>query len=134
MKCFLYMLWKECMSQKFYQHICKEKNFCYLNGENVLQPKVTKIINEYLNEDTENYNEMRNNLSQFKNIFQCVYWDIFLEIYSSTERQGFNLKSSFHIMFQTYKDKKKWECSVKTPEFTKKYVMRYPSTSKSPYK
>ena len=100
----------------------------------MLQQKVTEIINKYLNEDTENYNEMRNNLSQCKNIFQCVYWDIFLEIYSSTERQGFNLKSSFHVMFETYKDKKKWECLVKTPKVTKKYIMRYPSMSKSPYK
>ena len=81
MKCFLYMLWKECMLQKFYQHICKEKNFCYLNRENVLQPKVTKIINEYLNEDTENYNEMRNNLSQYK----YVYSNIFPEIYCPME-------------------------------------------------
>ena len=82
----LYMLWKECMPLKFYQHICKEKNFLYLNRKNVLQPKVTKIINEYLNEDTENYNEIRNNLSQYKNIFQYVYSNIFSEIYCSMER------------------------------------------------
>ena len=31
----IYMLWKECMSQRFYQHICKEKNFLHLNGKNV---------------------------------------------------------------------------------------------------
>ena len=23
----IYMLWKECMPQKFYRHVCKEKNF-----------------------------------------------------------------------------------------------------------
>ena len=28
----IYMLWKECMPIKFYRHICKEKNFLYLNG------------------------------------------------------------------------------------------------------
>ena len=65
----LYMLWKECISLKFYQHICKEKYFLYLSGKNVLQPKVTEIINKYLNENAENYNEMRNNLSQYRNIF-----------------------------------------------------------------
>ena len=37
----IYMLWKERMSQRFYQHICKEKNFLYLNRKNVLQPKVS---------------------------------------------------------------------------------------------
>ena len=62
------------------------KNFLYLNGKNVLQPKVFKIINEYLGDDTNNHNEMRNNLSEYKNIFQYVYSNIFPEIYCSTER------------------------------------------------
>ena len=65
----MYMLWKECMPVKFYRHICNEKNFLYLNGKNVLQPKVSEIINEYLDKDTNNYNQMRNNLSQYKNIY-----------------------------------------------------------------
>ena len=75
------MLWKECKLQKLYQHICKENNFLYLNGKNVLLPKVSEEINEYLNEDTETYNEMKNNLSQYKNIFQYVYLNIFPQIY-----------------------------------------------------
>ena len=29
----IYMLWKDCMPQRFYKHICKEKNFLYLNGK-----------------------------------------------------------------------------------------------------
>ena len=66
----LYMLWKESMPQKFYQHICKEKNFLYFNGKNVLQPKVSEIITEFLKEGEENYVALRNNLSQYKNIFQ----------------------------------------------------------------
>ena len=129
----LYMLWKECMPLKFHQHICKEKNFLYLNRKNVLQPKVTKIINEYLNEGTENYNEIRNNLSQYKNIFQYVYSNISSEIYCSMERWGFDFKSSFHINFKTYiRTKKNWECSVKNPKVTREYVMKYWSTCKNP--
>ena len=31
----IYMLWKECMPEKFYKHICKENNFLYLNRKNV---------------------------------------------------------------------------------------------------
>ena len=68
----IYMLWKECMTQKFYKHICKEKNFLYLNDENVLQPKVFKIITDFLKEGDENYIKWRNNLSQYKTIFQSV--------------------------------------------------------------
>ena len=107
------------------------KKFLYLNRKNVLQPKVTEIINEYLNEDTGNYNEMKNNLSQCKNIFDCVYSNIFPEIYFSMERRRFHLKSSFQTMFKTCKDKIKRKCSVKKPskKVTTEYVMRYQSTS-----
>ena len=36
----IYMLWKEFMPQKFYKISAKKKNFLYLNGKNILQPKV----------------------------------------------------------------------------------------------
>ena len=72
----------------------------------MLQPKVSEIITEFLAEKDENYKQLRNNLSHSKNIFQYVYSNVFPEIYCSTERRGFNLKSNFHIIFKTYKDKK----------------------------
>ena len=34
-----------------------------------------------------------------------VYSNVYSEIYCSTEKRGFDLKSNFHIMFKTYKDK-----------------------------
>ena len=69
----IYMLWKECLPQKFYRHICKEKNFLYLNSKNVLQPKVLEIITVFLKEDENNYKELRNNLSSYKNISVCLF-------------------------------------------------------------
>ena len=84
----------------------QKSNFLYLNGNNVLQPKVPEIITDFLNEGKENYIELRNNLSQYKDIFQYVYSNVFPEIYCSAEYRGFNLKSTFHIMFKTYKNKK----------------------------
>ena len=106
------MLWKECMPQRFYRSICKEKNFLYLNGKNVLQPKVLEIIKEFLDEDQSHYKELRNNLSNYKNVFQYIYSNVFPEIYCSTQKGGFDLKSNFHIIFQTYKDKKQLESSL----------------------
>ena len=96
----IYMLWKECMPQKFYKHICKGKNL-YLNGKNVLQPKALEIIMDFLNEDENNYKELRNNLSSYKSIFQYVYSNVFPESYYSAEKRGFDLKSNFHIIFKT---------------------------------
>ena len=48
-------------------------NFLYLNRKNVLQPKVSEIITDFLNEGKKNDIELRNNLSQYKDIFQYVY-------------------------------------------------------------
>ena len=108
----IYMLWKECIPTRFYKHICKEQNFFYLNGKNVLQPKVVEIITDFIKEDKNNYKQLRNNLSSYKSIFQYVYSNVFPEIYCATEKRGFDLKSNFHIIFKTYKDKKKWEISL----------------------
>ena len=112
----IYMLWKECMPCKFYRYICQEKKFLYLNGKNVLQPKVLEIISEFIDADEGNYRLLQNNLSSYKNIFQYVYSNVFPEIYCSTEKQCFDLKSNFHIMFKTCKDKKELEtCMGKNP-------------------
>ena len=108
----IYMLWKECMPIKFYRHICEKKNFLYLNGKNVLQPKVLEIVSEFIDADDVNYRLLQNNLSSYKNIFQYVYSNVFPEIYCSTERRGFDLKSNFHIIFKAYKDKKQLESSI----------------------
>ena len=113
----IYMLWKECMPAKFYRHICKEKNFLYLNGMNVLQTKVFEIITNFINESDDNFKALRNNLSSYKNIFQYLYSNVFPKIYCSTKKRGYDLKSNFHIIFKTYKDKKKLETSLgKNPE------------------
>ena len=113
----IYMLWKEFMPQKFYKLICKEKNVLYLNHKNVLQPKVLEVITDFLREDENNYKDLRSNLSSYKNIFQYVYSNVFRKNYCSTEKCGFDLKSNFHIIFKTYKDRKQLEISLgKNPE------------------
>ena len=62
----------------------------------------------------KNYNKLRNNLCQFKKIFQYVYAMVYPEIYCITEPRGFNLKSTFSLVFETKKDKKSLNSSVKT--------------------
>ena len=44
----IYMLWRECMSIEYYKFICEENNFLYLNGRNVLQPKVLQIVADFI--------------------------------------------------------------------------------------
>ena len=62
-----------------------------------------KTIKKYRN------NLLRNNLSSYKKIFRYLYFKVFSEIYCSTRRHGLHLKSNFHIIFKTYKDKKAWK-------------------------
>ena len=112
----IYMFRKECIPQRFYQHICKEKNVFFLNGKNVLQPKISERITKFLKEPDENYIELRHNSLEYKSIFQYVYSNVFPEIYCSTERRGFDPKSTFHIMFKTCKDKKTIKSLGKNPQ------------------
>ena len=93
-----------------------KKNFLYLNGKNVLQPKGLKTITDFLKEDKENYKNLRNNLSSYNNIFQYVFSNVFPDIYCCTERRGFNLKSNFKYLKRT-RNKKQLEISLgKNPE------------------
>ena len=103
----IYILWKECMTCAFYKHICSERNCLYLNSKNVLYPKVAERINEFLDAEQKSYVQQRNNLYQFKKFFQYVYLNVYPEVYCATLRRTFDLKSSFHIVFKTYKDKEK---------------------------
>ena len=105
----IYMLWKECMPQKFYRHVCKEKTFSTLMVKMFCSLKVLEVITDFLKENENNYKELRNNLSSYKNMYQYVYSNVFPQIYCSTEKRGFDLKSNFHIIFKTYKDKKQLE-------------------------
>ena len=66
------MLWKECMLQRFYQHIWKEKNLFYLNGKTVLQPNVSEKITDFLKEADENYKDSRNNLRGKISILKAI--------------------------------------------------------------
>ena len=116
----IYMLWKECIPAEFYKFICKEEHFLYLNGKNVLYQKIREIVWKFIYENENIYNQLRNNFCQFKEIFQYVYLIVYPEIYCTTERRGFNLKSTFKLVFIAYKDKKKLEHLDKEPSnFTK---------------
>ena len=93
------------MPRKLYRHIYKEKNFLYLNGKSVLQPKMLQIIKEFLDEGESHYKELRNNCPTAKAYFDTFIPKLFSEIYCLTVKSGFDLKTSFHIIFKTYKDK-----------------------------
>ena len=48
---------------------------------------------------------LQEHLARYKDIFQYVYSHLFPELYTSSEKRGLDLKSNFHILFKTYRDK-----------------------------
>ena len=44
-------------------------------------------------------------LARYKDIYQYVYSHVFPEVYTTSEKRGFDLKSNFHILFKSYRDK-----------------------------
>ena len=101
----VYMLWSECIPPDFYRYICEEKNFIYLNGRDVGQSGVLEIIGGFIDLEKQNLWMLQEHLAWYKEIFQYVCSHVFPVVYTTSERRGFDLKSNFHILFKTYRDK-----------------------------
>ena len=101
----VYMIWRECIPVDFYRYICEESNFIYLNGRDVAHPGVLEIVGKFIDQKKENLRMLQEYLARYKDIYQYVYSHVFPEIYTTSERRGFDLKSNFHILFKSYRDK-----------------------------
>ena len=44
-------------------------------------------------------------LAQYKDVYQYIYWHVFPELYTTSEKRGFDMKNNFHILFKAYQDK-----------------------------
>ena len=101
----VYMLWRECIPPEFYRYICQDENFKYLNGRDVSQPGVLEIVGTFIDQNKDNLRILQKNLANYKDIFQYVYSHVFPKIYSTTEKRSIDLKSNFHILFKSYREK-----------------------------
>ena len=99
------MLWRECILPEFYRYICEEKNFIYLNGKDVGQPGVLEIVGGFIDQGKQNLRILQEHFARYKDIYQCVYSHVFPEIYTTSEKRSFDLKSNFQILFKAYRDK-----------------------------
>ena len=99
----VYMLWRECIPPEFYRYISEEKNFIYLNGRDVGQPGVLEIVGGFIDQGKQNLRTLQEHLARYKDIY--VYSHVFPEVYTTSEKRGFDLKSNFHILFKTYRNK-----------------------------
>ena len=101
----VYILWREYIPSEFYRYICEEISFIYLNGRDVGQPGLLENVGNFIGQGKQNLRMLQENLARCKDIFQYVYSHVFPEVYTAPEKRGFNLKSNFHIMFKSYRNK-----------------------------
>ena len=111
------MLWRECIPSEFYRYIFQEKNFIYLNGRDVGQLAVLEIVGNFIDQSKENLWMLQEHLARYKDVYRYVYLHVFPEVYTTSEKRGFDMKSNFHILFKAYRDK---------------MLMRQQSTAKNP--
>ena len=102
----IYIFWEECVEKTFYRHICERDNFLYLNGENVLYPRLAEVIMDYVNEDPASIIKLRRCLQK---IVQFIYSRCYPEIYLLIDKHGIEIKGEILLAFKPWKDKKKFQ-------------------------
>ena len=61
----------------------------------------------FIAKNEDSYKKLRENLRKFKSVFQYVYSIFYPEIYCSTEKRGFDLKSQFLVLLKECKNQEK---------------------------
>ena len=102
------MFWEDCNEPSFYKHIYQPDNFLYLNGKNVIYPRVAEIVMNYIEADNKNFDKLKRKLIENKKIFQFVYSSVYPEVYSFVEKRGVNMRNNFHSKFKEWKDRIKY--------------------------
>ena len=67
------MFWEDCNESSFYKYICQPGNFLYLNGKNVIYPRVAEIVMDYIEADENNFKKLKRKLIENQKIVQYVY-------------------------------------------------------------
>ena len=92
-----------------YVLIVKNLNPFSLNKKNYVNyvnyPCMLEIVGNFIDQGKENFRVLQEFLSRHKDIYQYIYSHVFPEIYTTSEKRGFNLRSYFHILFKAHHDK-----------------------------
>ena len=64
-----------------------------------------EIVGGFIDQGKQNLRMLQEYLARYKDISQYVYSHVFPEVYTTSKKRGFDLKSNFHILFKSYRDK-----------------------------
>ena len=76
-----------------------------MNDKDVDYPKILEIVGEFTDHRKQNLRMLQEYLARYEDIYQYVYSHAFPEIYTSSKKRGFDIKSNFYILFKSYQDK-----------------------------
>lgn len=104
----IHMFWEDCNKPSFHKHICKPKSLMYLDVKNVIYSHVAKIVWNYMEEDKQKFNKIKQTLVNNMKRFQFVYSRVYPEVYCFVEKRGIELRNNFHLKFKDWKGRKKY--------------------------
>ena len=103
----IYMLWEKCVPSSFYKFLCQTKNFMYMNGLEVLHPKVTEIVMQYLKSDPKSIEEFIVYFNKFQQIYQYACSMLFVKFSVQNQKCGIDSRAFFMLHFKDWQDKKR---------------------------
>ena len=74
-----------------------------------MHPKVSDIFWKFIEKVESNFKKLRENFRKDKSVFQYVYSIVYPDIYCSSKKRGYDLRSEYLTAFKEYKDRIKDE-------------------------
>ena len=93
-----------------------------------------EMVGDFIDQGKQNLRMLQEHLAQFKDIYQYVYSHVFPEMYTTSEKRGFDLKSNFHILFKAYHDKMMLRRQQQQQQIAKKEQQETSESEQKPIK
>ena len=113
------MFWEVCNESSFCKRVCQPDNFLHLNGKNVIYPRVSEIVIDYIEIDENNFSKLKRKLIENQKAFQFVHTSVYAEVYSFVETRGVDVRNNFLLKFKEWKDRKKYSQKLIDGYFSK---------------
>ena len=99
-------MWSFMMPETLYNFICKEDNFKTLNKLKLKFHETNEIIKIFLEDDSSQFNVLRNYLIKHSRSYQFIYANLFPRYFARIDDYGIQSKTNFNIFYKNYINQK----------------------------